>query len=129
VEPPGDSASRPPLFVYLVDSLGFRALFRPREISYVDDRTVTVDGRAVRVPSSAVMVDARGRDTIRVELTIEDAIATDTRGSLIERGETRAARMLATPYFVQMKGRARISGVVDGQPLRGEGEGFFETYR
>jgi hypothetical protein len=129
VEPPGDSASRPPLFVYLVDSLGFRALFRPREISYVDDRTVTVDGRAIRVPSSAVMVDARGRDTIRVELTIEDAIATDTRGSLIERGETRAARMLATPYFVQMKGRARISGVVDGQPLRGEGEGFFETYR
>ncbi len=129
VEPPGDSASRPPLFLYLVDSLGFRALFRPREISYVDDRTVTVDGRAIHVPSSAVMVDARGRDTLRVELTIEDAIATDTRGSLIERGETRAARMLATPYFVQMKGRARISGVVDGQPLRGEGEGFFETYR
>ena len=62
-------------------------------------------------------------------LTIEDAIATDTRGSLVERGETRAARMLTTPYFVQMKGRARLSGVVDGQPLRGEGEGFFETYR
>jgi hypothetical protein len=30
---------------------------------------------------------------------------------------------------VQMKGRARIGGVVGGQPLRGEGEGFFETYR
>lgn len=129
VEPPSESASQPPLFLYLVDSLGFRALFRPREISYEDGRTVDVDGRSIRVPSSAVMFDARGRDTIRVELTIDDAIATDTRGSLIERGETRSARALSTPYFVQMKGRARISGIVDGQPLRGEGEGFFETYR
>jgi len=129
VEPPSSVGSPPPLFLYLVDSLGFRALFRPREISYVDDATVTVDGRTIRVPSSAVLADARGRDTIRVELTIEDAIATDTRGSLVERGETRAARMLTTPYFVQMKGRARLSGVVGGRPLRGEGEGFFETYR
>lgn len=129
VEPPRDAGSQPPLFLYLVDSLGFRALFRPRQISYVDDRTVTVGGRTIHVPSSAVLADVRGRDTIRVELSIEDAIATDTRGSLVERGESRAARMLATPYFVQMKGRARLSGVVDGQPLHGEGEGFFETYR
>ena len=129
VEPPNDAGSQPPLFLYLVDSLGFRALFRPREISYVDDRTVTVDGRNIRVPSTAVLADVRGRDTIRVELTIEDAIATDTRGSLVERGDASAARMLTTPYFVQMKGRARLSGVVDGQSLHGEGEGFFETYR
>jgi hypothetical protein len=129
VEPPSDAGSQPPLFLYLVDSLGFRALFRPREIGYVDNRTVTVAGRTIHVPSTAVLTDVRGRDTIRVELTIEDAIATDTRGSLVERGEARAARMLATPYFVQMKGRARLSGVVDGQSLRGEGEGFFETYR
>jgi hypothetical protein len=129
VEPPRDAGSQPPLFLYLVDSLGFRALFRPREISYVDDRTVTVGGKVIHVPSSAVLADARGRDTIRVELTIEDAIATDTRGPLVERGEARAARMLTTPYFVQMKGRARLSGAVGGQPLGGEGEGFFETYR
>src|SRR5690606_3025566 len=110
VEPPRDSASTPPLFLYLVDSLGFRALFRPRAMSYVDGRTVTVNGETIHVPSSAVLADARGRDTIRVELTIEDAIATDTRGSLVERGETPSARELATPWFVQMKGRARISG-------------------
>jgi hypothetical protein len=36
VEPPSEAGSQPPLFLYLVDSLGFRALFRPREISYVD---------------------------------------------------------------------------------------------
>jgi hypothetical protein len=129
VEPPDDVGSTPPLFMYLVDSLGFRALFRPRAISYVDDRVVTVDGRAIKVPSSAVLADARGRDTVRVELTIEDAIATDTRGSAVERGEVGAARMLTRPYFIQMKGRARISGVIDGQPLHGEGEGFFESYR
>jgi hypothetical protein len=129
VEPPDSAASRPPLFLYLVDSLGFRALFRPREISYVDDRTVVVDGRSIQVPSRAVLTDARGSDTIRVELSIEDAITTDTRGSLVERGEARAARMLATPYFIQMKGRARLSGRVGGKPIAGEGEGFFETYR
>jgi len=129
VEPPDAAGSRPPLFLYLVDSLGFRALFRPREISYVDGRSITVDGRTIHVPSSAILADARGRDTIRVELTIEDAIATDTRRPLVERGESRVARMLATPYFVQMKGRARLSGVVGGDPIGGEGEGFFETYR
>ena len=129
VEPPASASSQPPLFLYLVDSLGFRALFRPREISYVDGRTITVNGRSVKVPSSAVLADARGRDTIRVELSIEDAIGTDTRGSLVERGEVAAARMLTTPYFIQMKGRARLSGSVNGAPLAGEGEGFFETYR
>ena len=129
VEPPDSAASRPPLFMYLVDSLGFRALFRPREISYVDGRTVTVDGKEIKVPSSAVLTDARGDDTIRVELTIEDAIGTDTRSSLVERGEARAARMLVMPYFIQMKGTARLSGRLGGKPLSGDGTGFFETYR
>ena len=129
VEPPDTTMARAPLFMYLVDSLGFRALFRPREIQYVDGRNILVDGRDVRVPSSAVLVDARGQDTIRVELTIEDAIGTDTRGSLIERGEAGVARMLRTPYFIQMKGRARVSGRVGGAPIQGEGHGFFETYR
>lgn len=129
VEPPDSAASQPPLFLYLVDSLGFRALFRPRTVSYVDDRTATVGGESIKVPSSAVLTDERGGDTIRVELAIEDAIATDTRGSLVERGEARVARMLVTPYFIQMKGRARLSGRIGGKPLAGEGEGFFETYR
>jgi hypothetical protein len=129
VEPPDTTMSRPPLFLYLVDSLGFRALFRPPRISYVDGRTITVNGHQIRVPSSAVLWDARGDDTLRLELTIEDAIGTDTRTPLIERGDISAARALATPYFIQMKGRARISGRVMGESVEGEGEGFFETYR
>jgi hypothetical protein len=117
------------LFLYVVDSLGFRAVFRPREIRYEDGRTTTVGGRTIAVPSRGVMVDARGADTIRVELDVEDAAASDTRLGLVERGEGEYARRLARPYFVQMKGRARISGRVGGVPVRGEGAGFFETYR
>lgn len=127
VEAPDSAASRPPLFLYLVDSLGFRALFRPRDVRYMDGRTITVAGHSIRVPSRAVIADARGRDTIHVELTIEDAIGTDTRGSFAERGD--AAGILATPYFIQMKGTARLSGRVGGEPIGGVGEGFFETYR
>ena len=123
VKTPG-AAEDAPLFLYLVDSLGFRSLFRPRRITYEDARTIIVDGRGVQVPSKAVLADARGSDTIRVELDIEDAIGTDLRRTMMERG-TR----LAHPYFIQMKGRARVSGRVGGAVLSGEGTGFFETYR
>ena len=129
VQPPDSSASTTPFFFYLVDSLGFRALFRPRVIAYTDDRTITVNGRQVRVPSRAVIADVRGDDTLRVELDIEDAIGTDTRRSFIERGDLSAARQLRHPYFIQMKGVARLSGRIGGQPVGGEGRGFFETYR
>ena len=129
VQPPDSLGAASPLFLYLVDSLGFRALFRPRLVRYVDGRTVTVGGRTVRVPATGVMEDARGADTLRVTLTIEDATATDTRLGLVERGEAEFARQLARPYFVQMKGRARVSGRIGGRPIAGEGAGFFETYR
>jgi hypothetical protein len=134
---PGDStASIPPVLVYLVDSLGFRAVFRPRMISYEDDRTVKVGSSVLRVPSRARFEDARGDDTLRVDITVEDAIATDTRpgrdvkerGGDAERGDPLKSER-ARPYFIQLKGTARISGRVDGQPLSGTGTGFFETYR
>ena len=129
VEPPDGSASDTPLFFYLVDSLGFRTLFRPKRIDYIDGRVVRSGGASVRVPSRAVFADARGGDTVRVELEIEDAVATDTRSPKPERGETMAARQLDRPYFIQMKGTARLSGRVGGVPIGGDGSGFFETYR
>lgn len=129
VHPPDSVSSDAPLFLYLVDSLGFRALFRPKRIDYVDDRVLRVGGEPVRVPSRATFSDVRGFDTVTVTLEIEDAVATDTRRPLIERGETMAARTLARPYFVQMKGTARLSGRVGGNAISGEGVGFFETYR
>jgi hypothetical protein len=129
VEPADSIAEAPPLVVYLVDSTGFLALFRPRDVTYVDGRTTRVNGAAIRTPSRAEMVDVRGGDTLRIVLSIEDATATDTRGSAVERGEGLAGRALDRPYFVQMKGTATISGRIRGTPLAGSGAGFFETYR
>jgi hypothetical protein len=111
-----------PLFVYLVDSLGFRALMRPATISYEDGRAATVSGRQIRLPSRAVFADVRGADTLRVELSIEDAIASDTR-------QSNQSVSLGGPYFIQMKGTASISGRLGGEPVSGSGSGFFETYR
>lgn len=129
VQPADSAIASQPLFVYVVDSLGFLALFRPKEISYQDSLTVRSGANTVRVPIRGTMVDVRGDDTLRIELTIEDATATDTRGSGVERGEGLAARQLARPYFIQMKGLMRIEGRVNGHRVSGEGAGFFETYR
>ena len=119
---PDRQGNENPVFVYVVDSQGFRAVMRPADIAYEDGRTTNVEGRAVSVPSRAVFADVRGADTLRVELTIEDAIATDTR---------QQSRDVSTnaPYFIQMKGVARISGRLNGEAVSGEGTGFFETYR
>jgi hypothetical protein len=129
VEPSDSVASAPPLVVYLVDSTGFLALFRPRDITYVDGRTTLVNGARIRTPSRAEMVDVRGDDTLHITLSIEDATATDTRGNPVERGEGLTSRALTRPYFVQMKGIATIAGRIRGTPLAGVGAGFFETYR
>jgi len=131
VFPPDSSASDPPLLVYLIDSVGFRAVFRPRLISYEDTRIIRSGAVVLHVPSLARFLDIRGDDTLRVDISIDDAIATDTRPQSAKEGErgdplgTEKAR----PYFIQMKGTARISGRIEGQPLVGTGTGFFETYR
>jgi hypothetical protein len=128
---PDSTASIPPLLVYVIDSLGFRAVFRPKFISYEDTRTIRSGATVLHVPSRARFSDIRGDDTLRVDISIEDAIASDTRPQTATEGErgdplgTEKAR----PYFIQMKGTARISGRIEGQPLIGSGTGFFETYR
>ena len=114
---------REPLFVYIVDSLGFRAIFRPREIRYEHGGTRLVDGRAIRVPTQALMEDVRGGDTLRITLEIEDAMASDVRRT------PDARRDAVRPLLVQMKGIARLGGRLNGVPLVGQGRGFFETYR
>ena len=132
VYPPDSAASIPPVLVYLIDSLGFRAVFRPKVISYEDGRTIRSGSATLHVPSRATMYDVRGDDTLRIDLSIEDAIATDTRPQPTanegERGDPLGTAK-AHPYFIQMKGTARISGRLEGAPLTGSGTGFFETYR
>jgi hypothetical protein len=132
VYPADTTLSIPPVLVYLVDSLGFRAVFRPKLISYEDNRIVPMGATQLKVPSRATFQDARGSDTLRVDIEVEDAIATDTRAgkkaAKKERGDPLGSDK-KRPYFIQMKGTARISGRLDGVPLFGTGTGFFETYR
>lgn len=119
-----EGAADQPLFLYVVDSLGFLGLFRPRQIDYVDERSTIVDGRRVAVPSRGVMRDSRGDDELVVELAVDDAAATDVR-----KGGRQTTSGFSRRYFVQMKGTARISGRIGGKPVSGTGQGFFETYR
>lgn len=118
---------RTPLLVYVVDSLGFRAVFRPKSVSYEDHQQIVVDRRTLQVPSRATFADTRDADTLRVELNIEDAIGTDTRRQPL--GLSQGSYNAERPYFIQMKGVARISGRIGGLPINGSGTGFFETYR
>ena len=113
-----------PLFLYLVDSLGFVGLYRPKKIDYTDDRALVVDGRAIRVPSRGVMSDNQGQDQITVEMTIDDAAATDTRNSKGGKPGSPSGR-----YFIQLKGTTRLTGRIGGRSVNGVGQGFFETYR
>ncbi len=119
---PDSEGRENPLFVYLIVAMGFRAVMRPARITYVDGRRTNVGGKTIAVPSRVSYADVRGADTLRVELDIEDAIATDTRQQSRDVSTDR-------PYFIQMKGTARISGRLGGSPVSGEGTGFFETYR
>lgn len=129
VMPEDSTGGRAPLFVYVADSSGFLALFRPTAISYEDGRTIKTADGPLRVPSRATLTDVRGNDTLRLSLTIDDAVATDTRRAIAERGDGAEPRALRHPWFVQMAGEAAISGRVRGSVLAGRGRGFFETYR
>ena len=129
---PTRCAARAPLFLYVVDSLGFRALFRPREIRYEDGRAIARRTAArVRVPVARHDARRARRATRSAsELEVEDATAhRHARAGCRSAARPACARALARPYFIQMKGRARISGRVGGVPLGGTGTGFFETYR
>ena len=119
---------REPLFLYLVDSLGFRALFRPRVIEYDDSGIIVADGERLRVPARATLMDARGADTIRIAIDVEDAAATRVRRD--GGGDARARNTSGSRrWFIQLKGVARLSGRLGGRAISGEGTGFFETYR
>ncbi|HWZ61237.1 MAG TPA: hypothetical protein VNW46_19805 [Gemmatimonadaceae bacterium] len=118
VQPPDSIGATAPLFVYLVDSLGFRTVFRPERIIYDDSNVINIDGQAVHVPAHAVMTDVRGADSLRLDLDVEAATGTRVQD-----------RQLGHPYFIQMKGLAHLSGRAAGGILEGEGVGFFETYR
>ncbi|MBC7894151.1 MAG: hypothetical protein H7066_02000 [Cytophagaceae bacterium] len=126
---PDSLTAKTSMFVYLVDSLGFLAVFRPRDITYVEGASRVVGGQRVRIPARALMEDARGADTLRIELDVEDATATDMRRGIVERGDAAGAGTIPTPWFLQLKGRATVRARVGGRTVGGTGTAFFETWR
>ena len=81
------------------------------------------------MPARAELTDVRGADTLRMQLSIDDALATDTRRARVERADGLEPRALVRPWFIQMAGEAVLSGRVHGRVMSGRGRGFFETYR
>ncbi len=104
-----------PFFLTAVDSLGVRQVLRFRRIRYEGTRpTAGVPG--LSAPERFDLVAARDADTVRLEVRVEDALATRMRAASLDR------------YFVQMRGGFRLRGRIGGETVADSGSGFFETY-
>jgi hypothetical protein len=112
-----DSATAPePFFISLVDSLGVRQVLRARAIEYRGARPLA-NGGGVSSPESFEFVAARGADSVRIRVDVREAVGTLMGTSGFQR------------YFLQMRGRFQLDGVINGTPISEGGDGFFETWR
>jgi hypothetical protein len=104
-----------PFFMAVVDSLGLRQVVRFRRIAYEGARPAAgVAG--VRAPARFTLVAAREADTVRLRVTVDDALASRTAAAAFGR------------TFVQMRGRFTLEGRLAGAAVSDSGTGFFETY-
>ncbi len=110
-EAPGNA----PFFLALVDSAGLRQVFRFRTIGYEGRRETGVRGE--EGPERFTLVASRERDTLRLEVEVQDLHATP--GGL--DGNQRRA-------FLQMRGRWRFEARLGGSTVSDSGSGFFETF-
>ncbi|MGE3524565.1 MAG: hypothetical protein AB7I33_01440 [Gemmatimonadales bacterium] len=106
-----------PVFVALVDSLGVSQVLRARGLEYEGSRPAAGPG-GVTAPERFAMLASRGADSIRVRVTVLDALATQV-------GDGAAAGR----YFLQMRGGFRLEGRIRGRVVSDSGRGFFETWR
>jgi hypothetical protein len=104
-----------PLFLSLVDSLGFRQILRFSAIDYRGARHAAGLPGAL-APAGFDLVASRLADTVRLEVDVVDALATVTNVGGMRR-----------PFF-QMRGTFRMAGKVEGKEISDTGTGFFETY-
>lgn len=117
-ERPGDSSSsaiRSPFFLTVVDSLGVKQVLRFSRISYRGARRAAGVRRASS-PEEFSLVAARESDTLRLDVRVVDALATEMRTSGFRR------------VFLQMRGRFAVGGKLLGETVADSGMGFFETY-
>jgi hypothetical protein len=110
-----DRTATSPFFIVLVDSLGARQVLRFDSIAYRGSRPAK--GLAgVSAPERFKLLGARGADTVRLEVEVEDALASEMSASTFRRA------------FLQMRGRFTLYGKLAGELMSDKGQGFFETY-
>ncbi len=111
----GRSRVNSPFFLTLVDSLGVKQVMRFGQIEYTGARAVAGAPHA-KAPDRFNLVATREADTVRLDVRVLDALATEMTSSKFRR------------VFLQMRGRFTLSGKVIGQTVADSGTGFFETY-
>jgi hypothetical protein len=102
------ATGEPRVFVTLVDSLGVSQILRARDVRYIRSTR--------RTPEGLSFIAARDNDTVYFDARIGDVQA--SRLSMAGMGRV----------FLQMRGQFRLEGRLDGELIRDQGEGFFETY-
>jgi hypothetical protein len=113
---PGSESSSitSPFFLALLDSLGVKQVLRFDRVRYAEI-PASRPGLA-RYPGSFGIVATRETDTLRLDVRVLDALATDRPTGLGRRA------------FLQMRGEFHLNGRVLGQTVADSGNGFFETY-
>jgi hypothetical protein len=111
----GASNISSPFFLTLVDSLGVEQVLRFGRIGYQGLRPASGAVGATS-PKRFTIVASRESDTLRLEVRVVDALATEMGTGGFRR------------VFLQMRGRFSLSGRVLGQAVVDSGTGFFETY-
>jgi hypothetical protein len=104
-----------PFFLALVDSLGMKQVLRFGRIEYEGARATAASTR-VKAPARFSLVASREADTVKLNVDVLDALATEITASDFRR------------VFLQMRGRFKLTGRVIGQSIADSGLGFFETY-
>ena len=114
--PAGGAAVSTPLFLAVVDSLGVRQVLRFDHVAYEGSQPAAgVPGGDS--PRRFSLIGTRGRDTVRLAVDVEHALATDMAATSFRR------------VFLQMRGRFELRGSLAGEAVSDTGRGFFETYR
>jgi hypothetical protein len=113
--PTGASTVRSPFFLTVVDSLGVKQVLRFSRINYHGARAAAGAVKATS-PARFNLVAAREADTLRLDVSVADALGTEMRTSVFRR------------VFLQMRGRFTIRGRLLGETVADSGTGFFETY-
>jgi hypothetical protein len=104
-----------PFFLTVVDSLGVKQVLRFDRINYHGKQAV-LGLPGATAPTGFQLTSARGPDTLRLDVHVQDALATGMAGGGVPR------------TFLQMRGRFQLSARVGGEMLSDSGAGFFETY-